>query len=199
MSHDEFVELFREALFEEVASHPSDEELKEFMSGPADTSPDMLERMRKEFVEKILQRLRPEPARHAGSEMTFGRWIEQARKEARLTQGFIATALGEPPSFVERLEKGQTLPWTIPAPRGSDIAILFRIHFNAFSELIANSHKGLASQSSQIPEANCPSGKAPAISPRSSQHDEDISGEIKGWLEAVRRDLEEKHAKHLLD
>jgi len=199
MGQDKFIEQLRESLLEEVASNPTDEQVREFMSGPADSPPGMLERMRKGFVEKVLQRLRPEPERCVGGEITLGRWIEQARKEARLTHGFIATALGESPSFVEQLEKGQALPWTIPAAIGSDIAILFRIHFNAFSELTENSHKALTEQSSQIPVANSRGLRPRAIPPRSSWADEARSGEIKDWLEAVRHDLEEKQAKQLLD
>jgi transcriptional regulator with XRE-family HTH domain len=199
MENDRFLNRLKEALLREAATHPTTEEIEEFMSGPADpTTTAALYGMRKEFAEKVLLTLHPEPVRRAGG-VALGPWIEEVRKKARLSHGFIASALGETISFVERLETGETLPWTIPADLGSDLASLFRLHYSTLRKLVGNSRKTLEKKSGTPSETDYSEILAGAGSPNNLDPDLSMKGEIEHWLEEVRRNLEEKQARELLD
>jgi hypothetical protein len=199
MGNDHILEKLQEGLLREVASNLEAQEVEDFMSAPAGSAVGMLNKMRKEFVEKVLHSLNPEPIRQIESGIDLGKWIEKERKKARLTHGFIATALGETPSFVERLEKAGFPPWTIAAPTGSDLAILFRIHFSAFSELVVNTGKALLNLPNPTQEITRPE-RVTDISPAENlPPDVDVDNQIKDWLGAVRRNLEAKQAQQLLD
>jgi hypothetical protein len=199
MDNDPLIDRLKESLLREAATNPTTEELEEFMSGPADLSiTASLDGMRKEFAEKVLLTLHPEPVRQAGG-VALGTWIEGVRKKARLSHGFIASALGETISFVERLETGETLPWAIPADLGSYLATLFRLHYNTFSKLVDNSRRALEKKSGTPLETDYSEILAGTRPPNNLDPDLSMKGEIEHWLGEVRRNLEKKQARELLD
>lgn len=198
MNNDPLLDRLKEAL-QKTATTPPPEELEEFMSGPADPSTAAaLGRMRKEFAEKVLLTLHPEPVKEAESRVTLGQWIKEVRVKARLSHGFIASALGETTSFVEGLETGEILPWAISADVGSQLATLFRLHFNSLKELVENSRKALGNESNESWEVQDLEQHTNACHPDSTGPDEDVGEAMDRWLEEVRQTLEEKQAHELL-
>lgn len=198
MNNDPLPDRLKEAL-QKTATTPPPEELEEFMSGPADPSTAAaLGGMRKEFAEKVLLTLHPEPVRQAGSGVTLGQWIKEVRVKARLSHGFIASALGETTSFVEGLEAGEVFPWTISADLGSQLATLFRLHFDSLKELVENSRKAPGNESNKSWETPDLEQLTNACHPDSTRPDEGRGEAMYRWLEEVRQTLEAKQAHELL-
>ncbi|HKR58559.1 MAG TPA: hypothetical protein VJS64_02410 [Pyrinomonadaceae bacterium] len=127
----------------------------------------------------------------------------------RLTRDDIATALNKDPEFVERLERGEKLPWEFKANDIGDVVCLFRIHMNAVAELIANSvslagFRGLGvvsarSHQGRMSKARGESAKraldlyvARNAAPVEPDHD------VQRWLGELRQELRDRHADDLL-
>jgi hypothetical protein len=198
MDNYRFIKKLRETLLDEAASGLTDEEVEEFMSGPVNSAAaGALEDMRRGFAVKALCSLHPEPIRLVRKGETLGRWIAGTRKKAGLSVGFVATALGTPSSLVERLETGETLPWSLAAPQAADLLILFRLHFSAFKDLIKTTGDLIADagairgeMGSEQSQSEAPSTLPPVEHP---------AVEESGWMKEVRRSLEEKNAQQFLD
>ena len=197
MRDNEFLEQLRDALLEEAASNPTAEELEEFWSTPADISPDRLEKIRKQFVKKVLEKLHPEPVRNIENGVTLVEWLGAVRNTAHLTHSFIATALGETASFVEQIEKGDILPWDIPPITGANIAALFRVHFTAFSKLTANSYSALE-YALNDPLKTEGAGRTSDALPSKNPLPDKTSNQAEVWLGAVQSQLEKNQAAYLL-
>lgn len=170
------------------------------MSGPINpAAAAALDGMRKEFAEKALHGLHPEPVIGVERGVILGQWVAEARKKVSLSVGFVATALGVPPSLVEKLEAGEFLPWTITAVQGAELAILFRLHLNAFEELVNNSLEALE-ESPNAPQEETDSDRLQDVSHPNNLPPVVLQGSvIRDWLEDVRRVLEEKQARQFLD
>lgn len=135
----ELLELLRESLVSERSAPLTDAVVNALLSAPVKQSPVNINRIRKGVVERILSDHFPEPVREIGRRITFGQWIQQARKTARLSLDAVATAIGKDASFIERIENEEVLPWTPTDNSIADLVILFRIHIDAVEQLLANS------------------------------------------------------------
>jgi hypothetical protein len=136
VSDEEIRKLLEAALLLEDSPVLTDSAVDSLMSTPEDVLLGTLEQGRARVAGKVLDGLHPEPVRHIEENLSFGRWIEKIRKKAHLTHKFIDAALNKESSFIERLETGDILPWELTPTEGVDIAILFRIHVNAFMHLL---------------------------------------------------------------
>lgn len=199
--------LLRSELQADAASDQADEEaaVEEFMSTPPDDSPDTLKRMRAKFVDMVLGELMPKPVMQVGDE-TYVEAIVTTRKKARLTQSFIATALGKDISFVQWLETNDR-PWEIDPPDAATIAILFRQHMNAIIVLTRNSFKAMKRGQQFFDVQPRRGGTSSAdsrplgglIGFRTDSSDEETGEDIIVWIKAVRLELQRRKALHLLD
>ncbi len=139
MNEDELLELFREATCSDEANQLDDVSVDTFLAFPAECSPARAHRIGRLFVRKLFEEIHREPVRTLSTKWPFHRWLESMRTSIRLTRDDIAIALNKDQEFIERLEKGEKLPWEFQAKDIGDVVCLFRIHINAVTELIGNS------------------------------------------------------------
>ena len=139
MSDDEVSKILDEVLRSEYAPPLTDSIVDAFLSSDAECSDDMIEKVRSRFAEKVLADFQTEPVRHIEGKLSFGRWVEQRREEARLSKIDLSSILGVDPTFVESVETGRTQPWDLKATVLARIVLLFKLHIDAASDLILRS------------------------------------------------------------
>lgn len=209
MNDEELLRILRFTVCSDIAPELTDQAVDEFISASPESSPEHLRRLTAKFVEKVFASIHGEPVKDLQQKWTFGRWFEAMRESVRLTRKEIATALNQDPSFVERLEAGDVVPWAFSARDIGDLVCLFRVHMNAVSDLISNSIAvsqlpGLGpvaarSQGGRISEARGHSAKRAldlylARKAGPAKPDQTVTD----WMSALRSDLKRRGAKHLL-
>lgn len=213
MGEKELLELLRESLVSEKSAPLTDAEADALLSAPVKQSPVNIKRLRQGVVERILSDLYQEPTREIRRRITFGRWIQQARKAARLSLDAVATAIGKDPSFIQRIEDEDVLPWTLTVNSVADVVILFRIHIDAVEQLLSNSFAAdRERQLSRMPPwtgGHQSAVRAGLMFPGRSEssHEETKSSDsgrppldpdVQQFLDKLRRVLERRQATHLI-
>jgi transcriptional regulator with XRE-family HTH domain len=213
MSEKELLELLRESLVSEKSAPLTDAEADALLSAPVKQSPVNIKRLRKGVVERILSDLYQEPVREIGRRITFGRWIQQARKAARLSLDAVAPAIGKDTSFIERIEDEEVLPWALTANSVADVVILFRIHIDAVEQLLSNSYAAdrerQFSRMSPWGQGHQSAVRAGLMFPGRSESSREetkssdsgsppLDPDVQQFLDKLRRVLERRQATHLL-
>lgn len=208
MSDEEFIELLRASLRSEKDLQAP--EGADYLSTPVECSSEEIESMHADFVKKVFGHLHQEPIRQIQQKLPFGRWIEAARKRARLTREGIAKAVSKDASFVQRLEEGEILPWSLSFVDAADIICLFRIHIEAVRYLISISlavsnarrqveqfaaRAGGELQSKERTE-NLKLALDLALASKAGQTE--LNEEIDQWLKELREELQHRQATDLL-
>jgi transcriptional regulator with XRE-family HTH domain len=139
MSDDEVSNILDEMLRSEYAPPLTDSIVDAFLSSDAECSNEMIDRVRARFAEKVLADFQTNPVKHIEGKLSFGRWVEQRREEARLSKADLSSNLGVDATFVESLETGRTQPWDLKEMVLARIVSLFRLHIDAASDLILRS------------------------------------------------------------
>jgi ribosome-binding protein aMBF1 (putative translation factor) len=213
MSEKELLELLRESLVSEKSAPLTDAEADARLSAPVKQSPVNIKRLRKGVVERILSDLHQEPVREIGRRITFGQWIQQARKAARLSHDAAGIAIGKDPSFIQRIEDEEVLPWALTANSIADMVILFRIHIDAVEQLLSNSYAAdrerqlsrmfpqMEGQYSGVRGALILPGHSESSDEETKSSDSDtlpMDEDLLLFLNKLRRILERRQATHLL-
>lgn len=206
MNDKEVLEMLRESFVSEDAPPLTAEEAEVLLSAPLPTkaSPATLKKARKRGAERALARLHQEPVRSVRRGTPFGSWIAQARESARLTRVDVAAAIGKDPSYVEKVEEEEILPWKITPNMMANIVILFRVHIDALKQLLSSSLRVDNARGSAGGGAYPFAAMADPFERRSSPTESERSGnllfnsEIIDLLEKLRKILEQRQADHLL-
>jgi predicted DNA-binding protein YlxM (UPF0122 family)/transcriptional regulator with XRE-family HTH domain len=185
-----FLKLLRDTL-RSGESQLIDEEVQESMRETVEISQASLDRGHKKFVEKVFGYLHPQPVRRVSGRETFGLWLEGKRKEGLQTSKSIARALGKKVSFVERLETGEASPLSLDISDAADIATLFRIHIDGFSQLVSNS-EDIQGRGGEI-KVPIPSRITEFAKNQRRPSDDPLV-----WLGALYEELQRRQATHLL-
>lgn len=197
---EEFSRLLREALRLKKRPPITEADVEEFLSEPDDDS-ESVERVRTLFVEKSFLRIHSRPVRQI-MDMgvpSFGQWITEARRETRLPRKQIARVLKQEPSFIERLESGETPPWQCDADDVAALVKLYRLHINAVESLIRHTEGSL------LPLAPPPAIRPEPRAEGMQTYMLDRSGgerkfrpEVAQWLSDLRTALKRLQATNLL-
>ena len=139
MNDEEILKLLEMTICSEHSPEISDEVADAIMSRSEECPPEKTARIRARFVEKVILTLHPQPVREISAKWPLGRWFEAIRESLRLTREDVAAAIGKEASFVERLERGEVMPWECDPGEVADLMRLFRLHSNAASQLVNNS------------------------------------------------------------
>lgn len=207
MSDEEFRKLLRASLRSEEDLNQLLPEEDQSSSEVEECPPEALARMQWGFLRRVFRDLHQELIQKVGEGLTFGRWIEAARNRAHMLREGIALALDCEASFIENLEKGAILPWTLSPDQAATIIDLFGIQIDDFSRLISVS-LGVSKAREQIQQDHAGEIAARAQGGRpSKERSEDIeaavdvalaqevgpaelSEEIKEWLGKVNTELQ---------
>lgn len=138
MSDEDILKLIEESSRSECAPPLTDSVVDAFLATPTECTEGAVDRMRARFVKKVLSDAQKAPVKEVGDQ-PFGRWIESVRKKARLTARDIGAAIGKDQTFIEKIENGTSLPWSLPLADITNLVRLFRVHINAFTQLITSS------------------------------------------------------------
>ena len=113
MNEEDVAELLELAIHAENSPELTDAVVDAFLSTNTECPPQRTERVRALFIQKIFSAVHCEPVQNIEQRWPFGRWIEATRESVRLTRDDIASAIRKNTTFVERLEKGEDLPWRL--------------------------------------------------------------------------------------
>lgn len=139
MNDEEIIKLLQLTTARENIAQLNDEAVDEFLSQAKDCPAEKTDRVRKRYIEKILEELNPLPVRKIETKATFGRWLEAARKNAHLSRTDVAAVLEQQPIFIEKIERGDILPWNCKPEFVVDLMNLFRVHMEAVTQLVSAS------------------------------------------------------------
>ena len=139
MNDEEILKLLELTICSEHSPEISDEVADAILSRSEECSPEKTARVRARFVEKVILMLHPQPVREISAKWPIGRWFEAIRESLHLTREDVAVAIGKEVIFVERLERGEVLPWECEPDEVAELMRLFRLHSNAASQLVNNS------------------------------------------------------------
>lgn len=139
MNDEEILKLLEITICSEHSPEINDEVADAILSRSEECPPEKMARVRARFVEKVILTLHPQPVKEIGGKWPLGRWFEAIRESLRLTREDVAVAIGKEVSFVERLERGEVLPWESDPGEVAELMRLFRLHLNAASQLVNNS------------------------------------------------------------
>lgn len=140
MNDDEIIELLKLTIETEYATELNDEMVDSILLRKEECPSERTERVRKKYLEKLFEELNPEPVKKIDTRTTFGRWMESIRNRVQVSSSDIAAALRQQPDFIEKMERGEILPWDCRPEIFVDLMKLLRIHINAVGELIATSN-----------------------------------------------------------
>ncbi len=118
-------------------SELSDETVDAFLAEAKECSAERIERVRKRYIQKILEELNPTPVHQIENKTTFGRWVESVRNKVHLSRSDVAAVLGQEPVFIEKVERGEVLPWECKPEFVADLMGLFRVHIEAVTQLVS--------------------------------------------------------------
>ena len=210
MNDQEIIKLLELTINIEPLSELDDEAVDAFLSEIKECPTERTERVRKRYIEKILEELNPSPVHKIENKTTFGRWIENIRNKVHLTQSDVAVALHEEPVFIKRVERGEVLPWECKPEFVADLMGLFRIHIKALDQLVSttasvNQIRGVGSVL-----ARSRGGKTSADRGNSTSRALELflahnaepernDNEVLEWLENLRGILKERKQNELLD
>lgn len=138
MNDEEFRTLLKASLVSEDILKVNDAEVDEILSEQIECPPEAVIGIRAKFVQKVFVELHPELIRSIEGDFTFGQWIKADRERAGLYCKDIAIALNKDPIFIERLETGESLPWSQRPSEITELLFLFRIDCGAFEQLLEN-------------------------------------------------------------
>ncbi len=209
MSEEETIKLLRSMICSADAPSLTDAVVDAFLLSPAQSPPETAERVRTLFVKKLFDKLHSEPVREIKEKWPFGRWVEAIRESFRLTRQDVCATLRVGPHFLERLENGDSPPWSFSPKEIADLLCLLRVHMSAVHQLVMNSlavakMHGLGpvsarSYSGQRTEVRAQAVKkaldlylARNVSPTG------MDQEVGRWMEEVRKSLERRQATYLL-
>jgi hypothetical protein len=210
MNDEEITKLLELTICSEHSPDLNDEVVDAILSRAEECLPEKTARVRRRFVEKILWTLHHEPVRRIDNKWTLGRWIEAVRESVRLTRADIATAIGQDIAFVERLERGELLPWDCHPDSAANLMSLFRIHINAMSQLVWNSATVSQVRGVGSVAARSRSGHASSDRGESTKRALDLflahnaapaksDANVSNWIESVRDALRKRQLDELLD
>jgi transcriptional regulator with XRE-family HTH domain len=201
--------LLEDMLRSEHAPPLTDSVVDAFLASEVECPEGIVNRVRARFVERVLADLRQEPVRKVEEKLSFGRWVEQARENARLSRQDVGAAIGKDQSFIESVESGFTLPWGLKTTELARIVSLFRLHVDAVSELVsrsfalssvrirgevlARSHRGRMSQ-----ERGSSTRRALDMFLAQNVKDGELNEEVTNCLGALRDELRRMGALELL-
>jgi transcriptional regulator with XRE-family HTH domain len=198
-----------ETLLSDVTLPLTDEMVDAYLSEARSYPRETVERMLKQYAIRAFEKLHPKSVRHIEESITFGRWIEEKRMDALLTRADLASVLGKRTSYVERLETGKILPWTVSVIDLADLLFLFRVHIDAVPELMERSlavsmeYERAKREKASIRIAR-PEVKDPGIRKALDEHlartlpKEELSGEVTACLQALRHEFEARRVLFLL-
>lgn len=209
MNEEDITKLLEMTLHSEDSPELNDAVVDAFLAIETKCPPEKTERVRARFVEKILSSVHCEPVQRVDKRWSFGRWIEATRESVRLTREDVATALHKDFTFVEKVEKGESLPWKCHPSDIADVVCLFRVHMDAVQQLVVNTVAvnqihGLGSVSARSRSGLISSDRGEttkrALDMFLAHHaapatpDTDVSN----WLNALRDTLQQRGADYLL-
>lgn len=139
MNDQEIIKLLELAVSSGNTPELNDEQVDAIFLEAEECSAERTERVRKRYIEKILEELNPVPVTKIENKTTFGRWFEAARTKVKLSASDIALPLGKEPALIEQIEKGEILPWECEPKLTADLMSLFRLHFDALTQLVSSS------------------------------------------------------------
>jgi transcriptional regulator with XRE-family HTH domain len=190
-----------ETLLSDITSPLTDEMVNAYLSEARSYPRETSVRMLNQYAIKVFKKLHPNAIRYIEELITFGRWIEEKRKDALLTRADLASVLGKRTSYVERLETGKILPWTVSIIDLADLIFLFRVHIDAVPKLMERSlavsmeYERAKREKASI-RITRPEDKDPDTGKALDEHlartlpEVELSGEVTACLQALRREFE---------
>ena len=137
MTDEEIVRLLRLAAVPDNTSELDDETVDAFLSEAKECSDERTERVRRRYVEKVLEELNPLPVHKIEHKTTFGRYLEGVRNKVHLSRFDVAAVLRQEPVFIEQVERGEVPPWECRPEFVADLMGLFRVHLEAVTQLVS--------------------------------------------------------------
>jgi transcriptional regulator with XRE-family HTH domain len=197
-------------LFVSESSPPlTDKVVDAYLNTCNEYPPERVQSMRSRFVEKALADLHRGPVKEIKEQISFGRWIKETRKQARLSQKDISTSLYEDINYIDNIENNLVLPWQSNSENIAKLVILFRIHFDALVALFRASFAisqnrdklGLAARTNKTGDkAKAQDAIKKALEIHFSNKDIrlELSDEVKDFLDLLKNELEQKGAFNLI-
>lgn len=164
--------------------------------------------MRIRFVKKCLANLYKNPVKQISEQISFGSWIKETRKKVHLTQKDISMSVFEDESFINDIENSHTFPWQSNIENIAKLIILFRIHFDALTDLFHTSFAICENQDKLGVSAR--TGKNENRSKTqdayrkaleihfSNKENLELNDEIRDFLDSLKDELKEKDAINLI-
>ncbi len=210
MNDEEIIKLLELAANSVNQSVLTDEVVDRIITRTVECPQERAERIRKRYVEKLFEDLNPKPVDKIEGKSTFGRWIEAARNKVHLSRTDVAGALSQEPVFIEKLERGETLPWGCKPEFVADLMNLFRVHLNAVNQLIAASASVNQTRGVGGVAARSRGGKATKDRGESTARALELflahnaapaapDADVKEWTERLRGVLKERNLNYLIE
>lgn len=164
--------------------------------------------MRIRFVKKSLANLYKAPVKKISEQISFGSWIKETRKKAHLSQKDISMSVLEDESYINDIENSHIFPWQFNTENIAKLIILFRLHFDALSDLFHTSFAICKNQDKLGISAR--TGKNENRSKTqdayrkaleihfSNKEDFELNDEIRHFLDSLKDELKEKDAINLI-
>jgi hypothetical protein len=198
MNDEEFERLVRSSLRLERPPEVPEEELEEFLDGPADLPPETAGEVRARFLRKVFRKLHPRPVWLTKDDKHLGPWLKAARESARLPVEEIAAAIEEPAAFVESLEGGATVPWEVNPDSLAKLMIIYNLHLWGVRSLVREIEGATRRVAPPAEVEKPPSGRiSMAIEPSGSS--EELTPVVADWLEDLRKALSRRKERRLYD
>ena len=112
--------------------------------------------------------------------LSLGRYCEALRENAGLTRADIATRLRTKEDYVQRLERGDLDPLTIPAVQFADLVEVFQTHLNLIAEMLVSGIETAAAKQSYRVAARAHGGI------RHEQRTEDVERALDAFARKMR-------------
>ena len=209
LEEEDLDDALRELFSSDESPPLTDSLVDAFLSSSAEAPKESGDRVIAAFVRKVLEDLHKEPVKDVQPQ-TFGAWIQGIRELARLALTDIALTVGKEPAYIERLESGIAVPWDQKPEDVARIVQLFRLHMKAMSYLVQKSfnvhstHIG-GNVAARAYRGKMTSNRGDATSRAlkmfiaRNTKERPLDTTIIEWLSSVEKQLENWHARELLD
>ncbi len=211
MNDEEIIKLLQLTVARENVAELNDQAVDEFLSQAKECPAERTDRVRKRYIEKILEELNPLPVRKIENKTTFGRWLEAARRSVHLSCADVAAALFQEPVFMEKVERGDVLPWECKPELIAEMMNLFRVHMEGVTKLISASAavsqvRGIGPVAARARGGKPSKDRGESASraldlflAHNTEHQEKPDDAVLLWTEKLRRALRERKFDYLTD